>query len=87
MASPQTGKSRTSTRKAPPAAPTPKSATPKVRKAAPKPSAPAISSEDWRALVAAAAYFRAEARGFVGGSAEEDWLEAEKEVAARLAAL
>ncbi|QXP85636.1 DUF2934 domain-containing protein [Methylococcus sp. ANG] len=33
-----------------------------------------------RALIAEAAYLRAEKRGFVGGSELEDWLEAEKEV-------
>ncbi|MDF9392397.1 MULTISPECIES: DUF2934 domain-containing protein [Methylococcus] len=34
------------------------------------------------ALIAEAAYLRAEKRGFVGGSELEDWLEAEKEVLA-----
>jgi hypothetical protein len=30
--------------------------------------------------IAIAAYYRAERRGFVGGSPEQDWLEAEAEV-------
>ncbi|QJD28591.1 DUF2934 domain-containing protein [Methylococcus geothermalis] len=32
------------------------------------------------ALIAEAAYYRAEKRGFAGGGELEDWLEAEKEV-------
>jgi hypothetical protein len=36
-------------------------------------------------MIAMAAYFRAEKRGFTSGSEVEDWLEAEKEVASRLA--
>ena len=86
MAVTQTGKSRSSTRKSPPAvtkaAPAPKAPRKKAKPAA----MPAITPEEWRQRVATAAYLRAEARGFVGGSAEEDWLEAEKEIAARLAA-
>jgi hypothetical protein len=35
-------------------------------------------------LVAMAAYFRAEKRGFAAGGEVEDWLEAEKEVARHL---
>jgi hypothetical protein len=42
------------------------------------------SLEAWHALVAEAAYLRAERRGFVGGSPEQDWLEAEQEVRSRL---
>jgi hypothetical protein len=41
-------------------------------------------SIEWRQMVAAAAYFRAEARGFAGGSPEQDWLDAESELMARL---
>jgi hypothetical protein len=37
-------------------------------------------------MIAEAAYFRAESRGFSNGSAEQDWLEAEAEVDRRLAA-
>jgi hypothetical protein len=39
-----------------------------------------LSEEERRRMVAEAAYYKAEQRGFVGGSAEEDWLEAEAEV-------
>jgi hypothetical protein len=35
---------------------------------------------EWRAMVAEAAYLRAERRGFVAGSPEQDWLEAEDEL-------
>jgi Protein of unknown function (DUF2934) len=31
-------------------------------------------------MIAEAAYFRAEKRGFVGGDVAQDWLEAEKEI-------
>ncbi|MEX0960889.1 MAG: DUF2934 domain-containing protein [Burkholderiales bacterium] len=34
----------------------------------------------WHELVATAAYLRAEARGFVGGSPEDDWFAAEAEL-------
>jgi hypothetical protein len=34
--------------------------------------------------VAEAAYLRAERRGFIGGSPEQDWLEAEQELRRRL---
>lgn len=44
----------------------------------------AITSSERRRMIAEAAYFRAMGRGFVGGSPEEDWLEAEAEVVARL---
>ncbi len=45
----------------------------------------AISAEERRALIAQAAYFRAEKRGFAPGGEERDWLEAEAEVDALLA--
>jgi hypothetical protein len=44
----------------------------------------AVVPEVRRAMIAEAAYFRAEARGFAPGGELEDWLEAEKEVDARL---
>lgn len=37
-------------------------------------------SVDREALIRQAAYFRAESRGFAGGSPEQDWLDAEAEV-------
>jgi hypothetical protein len=36
-----------------------------------------FSSEEWHRMVAVAAYFRAECRGFHGGDPVTDWLEAE----------
>jgi hypothetical protein len=41
-------------------------------------------SSAYRELVAIAAYYRAERRGFAPGGEIEDWLDAEREVAARL---
>ncbi len=41
---------------------------------------PLISMEERQRMIAEAAYFRAEARGFSGGSAVDDWLAAEREV-------
>jgi len=87
MPSTQSGKPRTSLRKAPPAtvpkAPKPKAskiATPKAGKARTKSAGSAIGASDWQQRVAMAAYLRAEARGFVGGSPEQDWFEAEAEL-------
>lgn len=45
-----------------------------------------FSDEEWHDMVATAAYYRAEARGFEGGSAEDDWYEAEAELRERLSA-
>lgn len=39
-----------------------------------------IDVQQWQQQVAEAAYFRAELRGFVGGSPEQDWFEAENEL-------
>jgi hypothetical protein len=39
-----------------------------------------VTAEERRQLIATAAYFRAERRGFVPGSEMEDWLEAEAEL-------
>lgn len=44
----------------------------------------APDSSAYRELVAIAAYYRAERRGFEPGGEVTDWLEAEREVAARL---
>lgn len=40
----------------------------------------AVTSEMRREMIAKAAYFRAERRGFAGGDADEDWFAAEAEV-------
>ncbi len=45
-----------------------------------------FSDEEWRDMVATAAYYRAQARGLDSGSAEEDWYEAEAEMRERFAA-
>jgi hypothetical protein len=45
----------------------------------------AVSAEDRRAMIAEAAYLRAERRGFESGHETEDWLAAEEEVDALLA--
>jgi hypothetical protein len=39
-----------------------------------------ISEEERRRMIAEAAYFRAQARGFVGGDPLDDWLAAEQEI-------
>lgn len=44
------------------------------------------SPEERERLIREAAYLRAEQRGFAGGSPEEDWAEAEREIDARFAA-
>jgi hypothetical protein len=86
MASTQTGKPRSSVRKAPPAMAAAKpDVAPKAKKNSVKSTKPVVGSQEWQAMVATAAYFRAQARGFIGGSAEQDWIEAEAEVAAKFA--
>jgi hypothetical protein len=66
-----------------------------VKKRAPRKSAAAaakatttvasfVDPEKRAALIAEAAYFRAEKRGFAGGHENEDWLAAEREVDDRL---
>jgi hypothetical protein len=44
-----------------------------------------FTNDEWHEMVATAAYFRAESRGFEGGSPEDDWYEAEAEVREQLA--
>lgn len=63
-------------------------AAPRRRAAPAKAAAPAasaatrvtVSEEARRAMIAEAAYLRAERRGFAPGNEEEDWLAAEEEV-------
>jgi hypothetical protein len=43
-------------------------------------SVPAVSAQEREMLIARAAYFRAEKRGFVPGGELQDWVEAEAEV-------
>jgi hypothetical protein len=47
-------------------------------------SIPTVSAEQRRAMIAEAAYRRAERRGFEGGDPVADWLDSEKEVDALL---
>jgi Protein of unknown function (DUF2934) len=89
MATAQTGKSRT-TRKTPPVTVTARSKAPaapvpaaKVSKA--KKSSPVFAEDVWRHMVATAAYYRAQARGFRHGSPEQDWLAAEAELKQKIA--
>ena len=42
------------------------------------------SDQDYQEMIAEAAYYKAEQRGFVPGFEEEDWLEAENEILAML---
>ncbi len=56
-------------------APSRKKSSPK-QKQAPR----AISPESRERMIAEAAYYKAESRGFSGGDAERDWLEAESEI-------
>jgi hypothetical protein len=44
----------------------------------------AIPQEEWRDMVATAAYYRAQARGFKPGSPEQDWFAAEDDLKQRL---
>jgi hypothetical protein len=46
-----------------------------------------FGNEEWHDMVSTAAYFRAEARGFENGSADEDWFEAEAELRERFGAV
>ena len=73
------------------AAQPPPSATPPISSDAlsshplPHVSAPSCTDEQWRAMVSEAAYLKAERRGFVNGTPEQDWLEAERELRSRMA--
>lgn len=55
-----------------------------TKKPAPAKRGAALSAEARYRMVAEAAYFRAEQRGFVGGDPARDWIEAEAEIAATL---
>jgi hypothetical protein len=64
-----------------------KAAAPRKRRVLPKRTAiPAIRPEERRRLIEAAAYFMAERRGFQGASPVDDWLQAEREIDALIAA-
>jgi len=57
---------------------------PVVRKAAPKKKAVQVSPEHRYHMIATAAYFLAEHRGFAGGYEMQDWISAEAEVDTKL---
>ena len=64
-----------------PQSPAPRTA---ARAAAPAASAPAAAAPaEIQRLIAEAAYYRAEKRGFASGDPLADWLEAEREIAAK----
>jgi len=68
---------------------TPKAAapsSPRVKKPAMPPASVAITEDVRRAMIAEAAYLRAERRGFAPGNEREDWIAAELEVDALLKA-
>ncbi|HZP93807.1 MAG TPA: DUF2934 domain-containing protein [Burkholderiales bacterium] len=57
-----------------------------LAKAEQKEAAPTmLTASEREKMIAVAAYYRAEARGFVGGSPEDDWYQAEAELRERLA--
>ena len=74
--------------------PAPEKIAPQQRTEAAKPAAPAstvpirnsVSEDARRAMIAQAAYLRAERRGFAPGAELEDWMAAEAEVDALLRA-
>jgi len=66
----------------------PKAPARRVQRAQPKgnsaATATSVTVETRRAMIAQAAYFHAERRGFAPGGEEQDWLKAEAEIAALL---
>jgi len=75
-------------RRAPQAQKTARKKTSRTAKA--KPAVPTVtkshfSDDEWYDMVATAAYYRAQSRGFEGGSPELDWYEAEAELEEQLA--
>lgn len=54
--------------------------------AVPQPKLPPRDDQERRARIAKVAYFKAAARGFTPGHEDEDWLNAEREVDAAIAA-
>lgn len=81
MSTMQSGKTIRKTSTAKTKTPAPPSAEPTIHNTGETQSIP---PEDWRDMVATAAYYRAQARGFQAGSPEQDWLAAEDELKLRL---
>ncbi|MEO8006906.1 MAG: DUF2934 domain-containing protein [Betaproteobacteria bacterium] len=84
MTTAQTGKSR-KTSSVTTKARSKSSAAPAAKVSKARKPAPNIAGDTWRDMVATAAYYRAQARGFTHGSPEQDWLAAEAEIKQRLA--
>ena len=61
-------------------APKAPAAKPQVRKASAERPSPPVSGDELQRLVAEAAYYRAQRRGFEPGYELQDWVEAEAEV-------
>lgn len=78
---PATKTASATTARAQSTSPAPATARPRAR---PK-KAEAVDPEQRRHLIAEAAYFKAERRGFAGGGELADWIEAEAEIDAILA--
>lgn len=55
-----------------------------TRRRRPRSAAAPVSADERHRMIASAAYFRAESRGFAPGAELEDWLDAEREVEDRL---
>jgi len=81
MTTTQSGKTIRKTSTAKTKTPAPPSAEPTIQNNG---ETQTIPQEDWRDMVATAAYYRAQARGFQAGSPEQDWLAAEDELKQRL---
>lgn len=62
------------------ATPKPAAKAPEPRKSADEKPSPPISAQELQRLVAEAAYYRAQRRGFAPGYELQDWIEAEAEV-------
>lgn len=62
------------------------SRTAKAKVAVPVATRSRFSEDEWYEMVATAAYYRAQARGFEGGTPELDWYEAEEDLREQVAA-
>ena len=82
------GKRKSSAKKAPASARTSKSPTrkpsPRKKPVAKSELSLGVTPEERQHMIAIAAYVRAEKRGFVGGDAKDDWVQAEAEIDALL---
>lgn len=55
----------------------------RLSKSKPRPATPEPAESDLQRLIAEAAYYRAQSRGFEPGGEMQDWLAAESEILAR----